>query len=61
MKPLLKQSISHPKNLNRNLGGAEREMQPTCHANKADTAIKEVLMTKNGPINFVHNFFPNSP
>jgi hypothetical protein len=23
--------------------------------------IKEVLMTKNGPINFVHNFFPNSP
>jgi len=23
--------------------------------------IKGVLMTKNGPINFVHNFFPNSP
>ena len=23
--------------------------------------IKEGLLTKNGPIDFVHNFFPNSP
>jgi len=31
------------------------------HCRFVISSIKEVLMTKNGPINFVHNFFSNSP
>jgi hypothetical protein len=36
------------------------DMEPTSKI-FTDDIVKEVLMTKNGPINFAHNFFPNSP